>query len=152
MSSPTFTGSGSNGTDRHNDADSEVQPPLERRKFDADYKRRILHEAETCNPGQIGALLRREGLYSSHLVRWRAERARGELSGLAPRRRGRKPDPAAAEQAEIARLKREMAPLRATYDRLQKELEQARALIDLQKKLASLLTLTTTTSQSEPNA
>jgi transposase-like protein len=122
-----------------------AQTPSERRKFTADYKRRILHEAETCEPGQIGALLRREGLYSSHLVRWRAERARGELAGLAPRTRGRKPDPAAAEQVEIARLKRE-------NERLHKELEQARALIDLQKKLADLLTVTTTSSTSELSA
>ena len=76
-------------------------------------------------------------------MRWRAERARGELAGLAPRTRGRKADPAATERAEIARLKRE-------NERLQKDLEQARALIDLQKKLASLLT--PMTSPSEPNA
>jgi transposase len=122
---------------------SEVLPKLDRRKFDADYKRRILREADECGPGGIGALLRREGLYSSHLVRWRAEQARGEMTGLMPRTRGRKPDPGAAAQIEIARLKRE-------NERLSKDLEQARALIDLQKKLADLLG-TTLTSPSPPN-
>ena len=123
---------------------SEVQPKLDRRKFDAEYKRRILREADECDSGGIGALLRREGLYSSHLVRWRAERARGEMSGLMPRTRGRKPDPEATAQIEIARLKRE-------NERLSKDLEQARALIDLQKKLADLLGMTLALP-SPPNA
>ena len=71
--------------------DPEVAPRAKRRTYTATYKLRILREADGCNqPGQIGALLRREGLYSSHLSTWRKQRARGELQGLSPKKRGRK--------------------------------------------------------------
>src|SRR5438094_9837107 len=69
----------------------EVVAKAERRRFTAEYKRRIVREADRCTkPGEIGALLRREGLYSSHLVTWRAARDRGELEGLSPKKRGPK--------------------------------------------------------------
>ena len=65
-----------------------------RRTYTAEYKRRILKEADACTtPGAVGALLRREGLYSSHLVVWRRARAHGELAALTPKTRGRKPAP-----------------------------------------------------------
>jgi transposase-like protein len=65
--------------------DPEVVPKAERRRFSAEYKQHILQEAEACTrPGEVGALLRREGLYSSHLTTWRQQRRRGELQGLAP--------------------------------------------------------------------
>ena len=69
--------------------DVEVVAQAERRRFTAEYKRRIVREADRCTkPGEIGALLRREGLYSSLLTTWRAARARGELAGLSPKPRG----------------------------------------------------------------
>ncbi len=115
--------------------DPEVVVKPKRRQFTAEYKRRILQEAETCTqPGEIGALLRREGLYSSHLNTWRQQRQRSELQGLAPAKRGRKADPQAAE---IARLQREMA-------RLQAQVERAELIIDVQKKLSQLLGLPAT--------
>jgi transposase-like protein len=111
----------------------EVLPRAKRRQFSAEYKLRILEEADACTKrGQIGALLRREGLYSSHLSKWRQQRALGQLKGLSPKKRGRKaPDPA---DAELARLRRE-------NERLRSRLEQAEIIIDVQKKLSRLLGL-----------
>jgi len=71
--------------------DPEVVPQAKRRQFTAEYKLRILKEADNCTePGQVGALLRREGLYSSHLTTWRRQRAKGQFEGLSPNKRGRK--------------------------------------------------------------
>lgn len=107
----------------------QVVPKAERRKFSAEYKLRILAEADRCTErGQIGALLRREGLYSSHLDKWRRQRERGALQALGAQKRGRKPDPQAIE---IARLQRENEQLRS-------RLERAEHIIDVQKKLAHL--------------
>jgi len=120
--------------------DPQVVPTAERRKFGAEYKLRILAEADECTErGAIGALLRREGLYSSHLDKWRKQRERGALEGLRGRKLGRKPDPQAAE---IARLQRENEQLRA-------RLERAEHIIDVQKKLAHLLG---TMSAETPNS
>ena len=117
--------------------DPEVVPKAERRRFSADYKQRILQEADACTqPGAVGALLRREGLYSSHLTTWRQQRRRGELQGLTPAQRGRKADPQAAE---IARLQRE-------NERLKAQLERAELIIDVQKKLSQMLGLPETPS------
>jgi transposase-like protein len=117
--------------------DPEVVPKAERRRFSADYKQRILQEAAACTqPGEVGALLRREGLYSSHLTTWRQQRRRGELQGLTPAKRGRKADPQAAE---IARLQRE-------NERLKAQLERAELIIDVQKKLSRMLGLPETPS------
>ncbi len=81
----------------HAEREVEVLAKAGRRRFTAEYKRRVLQEAAACTkPGELGALLRREGLYSSHLSAWRAARQRGELAGLTPRARGakpRRPDP-----------------------------------------------------------
>ena len=109
-------------------ADTEVAPKAARRRFTAEYKRRILKEAEACGPGEIGALLRREGLYSSHLTVWRRQQATGELTGLSAKKRGPKVD---AQARELARLKRE-------NERLQVKLQQAEAIIAAQKKLGEL--------------
>jgi len=79
--------------------------------------------------GETGALLRREGLYSSHLTSWRRQRERGELDGLAPQKRGPKPDPQAVE---LARLQRE-------NERLRERLSKAELIIDVQKKVAQML-------------
>jgi transposase len=104
-----------------------------RRRFTAEYKLRILHEADRCTqPGQLGALLRREGLYSSHLTAWRQQRDEGTLAGLTPKRRGRKPNPDAPVIAENERLKRE-------NQRLAEKLRQAETIIEVQKKLSEIL-------------
>ena len=106
-----------------------------RRQFTAEYKLRILKEADRCDQrGQIAALLRREGLYSSHLSRWRRQRAQGQLQGLAARKRGPKPSADHQLQKETARLRREK-------ERLQARLQQAETIIEAQKKLAQQLGL-----------
>jgi transposase-like protein len=111
----------------------EVVAKAQRRRFTAAYKRRILQEAERCRkPGEVGALLRREGLYSSSLTAWRAARARGELAGEGGKRRGPKPQPAHPEAKRILQLEREVRRLRARAER-------AEALVEVQKKLSALL-------------
>ena len=103
-----------------------------RRRFTAEYKRRILQEADACTePGQISALLRREGLYSSHVVAWRRARERGELAALAPKKRGPKPKSArplakelAARDREIARLKAENTKLKLQCETYEKRVSQ----------------------------
>jgi len=115
--------------------DPEVVPKAKRRKFSAEYKRRILEEADNCTePGQIGALLRREGLYSSHLSTWRRQRDRGLVQALGPKKRGRK---------RRDELEREVVRLQRENERLQASLEQAETIIEVQKKLSRLLGLAT---------
>lgn len=112
--------------------DPEVKVKPERRRFTAEYKLRILKEADNCTgPGQIGALLRREGLYSSNLTQWRLQRAEGVLQALTPRKRGPKVDPLAEENAA----------LRQRVDRLEAELKRAETIIEVQKKVSELLGL-----------
>ena len=106
-----------------------------RRQFTATYKRRIVREADACKaPGDVGALLRREGLYSSHLHNWRQELEAEELAALQGKNRGPKPNAAKAADQRIADLEREVSSLRA-------KLERAELIIDVQKKLSSLLGL-----------
>ena len=113
--------------------DVQVVAKAHRRVFTAEYKRRILKAADACaTPGAVGALLRREGLYSSHLVVWRRARARGELAALTPKKRGRKPTPVDPRARKIAELERHVAQLTARAER-------AEGLVELQKKLAALL-------------
>lgn len=111
----------------------EVMAKATRRRFTAEYKLKILREAETCTPpGTIGALLRREGLYFSNLRTWRAQLRRvGEL-GLAPKRRGPAPKPKNPLAARVTALEREVARQKARAAR-------AEALVELQKKVAELL-------------
>ncbi len=104
-----------------------------RRRFSSSDKRRILAAADACTqPGEIGALLRREGIYSSHLSTWRRQRAAAERVALAPQKRGRKRDPALAEARRVDTLTRE-------NERLRRQLAQAEMIIDVQKKVATLL-------------
>jgi transposase len=113
--------------------DVQVAAKPRRRTYTAEYKRRILKEADACTaPGAIGALLRREGLYSSLLVEWRRARGRGELAALAPRKRGRKPTPVDPRARKIAELERQLAAMTGRAQR-------AEALVDAQKNLAALL-------------
>ena len=116
-------------------ADPEVAIKAVRRQFSASYKQRILQEADKAGSGEIAALLRREGLYSSHLTFWRKQRGKGEIAGLAPRKRGKKLAPRNPLASENERLRRET-------QRLQKRLRQAETIIDVQKKLCDLLGLT----------
>lgn len=117
--------------------DPEVLPrtaKAERRAFMAAYKLWVLEEAEKCReqPGGIGALLRREGLYSSHLTRWGRQQEAGQLAGLTSQQRGRKTD---SEAKEVSRLRRENV-------RLTRQLEKAELIIAAQKKLSELLGIT----------
>ncbi len=113
--------------------DGEVVAKAERRRFTAEYKRRIVREADRCTkPGAIGALLRREGLYSSLLTTWRAARDRGELEGLSPKPRGPKVVPPDPRDKKIGEQEREIT-------RWKKRAERAEALVDVQKKVAALL-------------
>ena len=104
MSHEQATSASRNGPDPAAQPDPEVVPKAKRRTFSVEYKRRILQEADQCTePGQTGALLRREGLYSSHLTTWRRQREQGQLSGLTGSQRGRKARQDAKDK-EIARL------------------------------------------------
>ena len=123
-----------NGTITNTSADrtTQVVPRPKRRRFTASYKLQILQEADWCTEtGQIGALLRREGLYYSNLRTWRRQHDLGQLAGLTPKKRGPKENPVARENA---RLKREVEKLKA-------KVEQAETIIDVQKKLSKLLGL-----------
>lgn len=112
---------------------TEVSEKAKRRRFSAEYKRRILREAEQCTePGAIGALLRREGLYSSHLGKWREQARKGELAALTPKKRGPKAKPVDPRDRMIAEQQREI-------DKLKRRAERAEALVEVQKKLSQLL-------------
>ena len=113
----------------------EVVPTTQRRRFTAKEKLRILEEADNCTgPGELGALLRREGIYSSYLSRWRRARDRGQLAGLSAKKRGPKLRDNKEMLEEMARLQRE-------NKRLQVRLAQAEAIIEAQKKLSQILGL-----------
>ena len=114
---------------------TEVSEKPARRRFSAEYKLRILAEADACSePGMLGELLRREGLYSSHLSTWRRQRDEGALAGLTPKRRGRKAKPKNPLADESRRLQRE-------NDRLKEQLRQAELIIDVQKKVSEMLNI-----------
>ena len=115
------------------ETDTEVVAKPQRRRFTAEYKRRIVREADRCTtPGAIGALLRREGLYSSHLTTWRAARDRGELEALAPKKRGPQAPPPDPRDKQLAAQAREIA-------KWKQRAERAEALVEVQKKVAALL-------------
>ena len=112
---------------------TEVTEKPERRRFAVEYKLRILAETDRCTEvGQVGELLRREGLYSSLLSTWRKQRDEGVLAGLTPKRRGRKAKPKNPLADEMARLQRE-------NERLKTKLRQAELVIDVQKKVSEML-------------
>lgn len=108
-------------------------PKAKRRHFSAQYKLRILEEADHCTrPGEIGALLRREGLYSSNLTTWRRQRAEGQIGALSAKKRGPKP-------AVDAAMTRELAQLRKEKQHLEQKLKKAELIIEVQKKVSLLL-------------
>ena len=118
------------GQDGRVPPDPEVPERPKRRRFTAEYKLAILKEADLATePGQIGALLRREGLYSSHLVQWRRQRDAGSLQALGKKRGRPRPDP----------KDREIAHLRTDNERLRRRLSQAEKVIEVQGKVSELL-------------
>ncbi len=119
----------------------EVSPRPKRRRFTAEYKARIVEEAEVCL--DVGALLRREGLYSSYLTTWRREYRSGALAALKDDKRGRKKTKNPLED-EVARLQRKNA-------HLARRLEQAEAIIEIQKKVSAMLGIPLRDEPSEEN-
>jgi len=121
----------------------EVVAVAKRRRFSGAEKQRILEAADRCTgSGEIGALLRREAIYSSQLATWRGQRRKAERDALTPQRRGPKPDLALAKKRRDEALTRENLRLRG-------ELERARIIIDVQKKLCTLLGLPTAQENGE---
>jgi hypothetical protein len=115
--------------------DPEVAATARRRQFTSAERTRILNAADTCKaPGEIGALLRREGIYSSLLATWRKQRSLAQRSALESQKRGPKPDPLLAQKQGMAQLTRD-------NERLRRQLAQAHTIIDVQKKVSSLLGL-----------
>ena len=122
------------GTEREGSGRSAPGPELverpRRRTFTAAYKLEVVREAEACTrPGEIGALLRREGLYNSHLVAWRRQREEGALKALARARGRKKPNPLEADNAR----------LRRRVERAEAELATARKVIEVQGNVSALL-------------
>ena len=116
-------------------SDSEVVPRARRRSFTNADKRRILQAADACTiPGEVGALMRREGVYSSSLSTWRRQREAADLAALAPQKRGPKADPSRVESQLVAQLTRQR-------DHLRVELDKAHLVIEVQKKVTALLDL-----------
>lgn len=132
----TVDASGSAPPSSPSGSDSEVVPRARRRTFSNADKRRILRDADLCTkPGEVGALMRREGVYSSSLSTWRRQREAADLAALAPQRRGPKVDAGARIDAQhIAQLTRER-------DKLRVELDKAQLVIEVQKKVTALLDL-----------
>jgi len=115
--------------------DTEVVTKTKRRTFTAKYKRDIISQASACQkPGELGELLRRKGLYSSHLSSWRRELEQGDLARLAPKKRGPKVTPPTAAEIENRQLRSENAKLTVRAER-------AEMLVEIQKKLSTLLGL-----------
>lgn len=141
------TGEGSAGSGRENRSfpDPEVSEKKKRRRLTAQYKLRILKEADRCKEsGQIGALMRREGLYSSSLTRWRRQRDKGLLKALDPKKRGRKPVETNPLTSQIKKLEKDNESLR-------KKLWKAERIIEVQKKISEILEISQQTDENERN-
>ena len=111
--------------------DPELVERAARRRYSAEYKLRIVREADACEKsGEVGALLRREGLYTSHLTAWRKQQDAGALAGLEPRKRG--PRAPSAEQVELRAV-------RARLERAEADLQTARRVIEVQGNVSALL-------------
>ena len=124
---------GAGGGTRAAPPDPEVVAKPTRRQFTAEYRLRVLEEADRCTePGEVGRLLRREGLYSSHLTAWRKARRKGSLQGLSSKKRGAKPSERNPLDAKVRALEAKVA-------RLEKELHTAHTILDVQGKVAGLL-------------
>jgi transposase-like protein len=129
----------------HKIPDPEVSGKKPRRIHTAKYKLQILEEADKCTqPGQIGALLRREGLYSSNLTTWRRQREKGQLQGLKPSKRGRK-------EKEVNPLSKRVSELERENRRLEQKLKKAELIIEAQKKMAEILGIAQDLNKSDEN-
>lgn len=116
-----------------NPTDPEVSARPKRRTYTAEYKLNILRQADACKePGQLGALIRREGLYHSNLITWRRQREEGTLKALSPKKRGRKAEPPNPLASRVAELERENR-------KLKKAMKKAETIIEIQKKASELL-------------
>lgn len=125
--------------------DPEVPEKKPRRNFTAQYKLRILEEAEACaGTGQIGAVLRREGLYYSNLTTWKRQKEEGLLEALSPKKRGRKVKEKNPLSQKVTQLERE-------NERLRKKLKQAETIIDVQKKISEILGISQNLPEEEGN-
>lgn len=121
--------------------DTEVAPKAQRRQYSYEYKQRILSDIDACTePGLVGAILRREGLYSQLISKWRQQLKRHGQAGLEAQKRGPKADPQAAE---LARLQRE-------NEHLRQRLERAELIVEVQKKVSRLLNLPAESDPDEP--
>lgn len=124
--------------------ETEVVEKARRRGFTAEYKLRVLAEADRCTkPGEVGALLRREGLYSSLLSAWRRQRDAGELSARSPKKRGPPAQVPDASARRVAELEKQLA-------QAQVRLKRAEALLDLQKKVSEILGVELPKPDEEP--
>lgn len=113
--------------------DPEVHEKTPRRRFSAKHKLEVLKKADACTePGELGVLLRREGLYSSNLTTWRRQRDQGVLEAMAPKKRGRK-------KIEKNPLAKENATLQKENERLTLKLKKAETIIEFQKKISEML-------------
>jgi len=128
-----------------NSPDPEVPEIKPRRNFTAKYKLRILSEADRCSqPGELGTLLRREGLYSSNLTTWRRQREKGLLQAMSPKKRGRKHKEKNPLASRVARLEKENR-------RLEQKLKQAELIIEAQKKMSEILGIAQNLAESDGN-
>ena len=142
MVMPPLSASHHNGASASDVPNPEVVEKAQRRIYTAEYKLRVLQETDTCSEGQIGAILRREGLYSSHLTTWRRQRQAGQLAALTDNKRGRKSTPVNPLSAEVDRLQQE-------NERLSQRLQQAEMMIDIQKKACAILNITLETNNND---
>jgi transposase len=125
--------------------DPEVSAKASRRRFTADYKLKIIRQADACSDSKsLGALLRREGLYASNLTTWRKQQDRGVLTALSPKKRGRKESGSNPLQAENEKLRKE-------NNRLERRLKRAELIIDIQKKAAQILGIPLSTPEEGEN-
>lgn len=135
--------SGSTNGDRRPKApDPEVAEKAKRRRHSAQYKLRILTEIDACTePGEAGQILRREGLYRSHIAKWRRERREGSLAGLTPKKRGPRHRPTTPESSRVNELEKENRRLQREKERLEAKLRRADLMLDLQKKVSELFNI-----------
>ena len=126
-----------------NSPDPEVAEKPSRRRFTAEYKLSIVAEADACRePGEVGALLRREGLYSSHVSTWKQQRDQGQLQALSPKKRGRRSKKNDALATELAQVRREKAAI-------EQKLKQAELIISIQKKASEMLGIPLTNPEGD---
>lgn len=128
----------------HRVPNPEVSDRPKGRKFTKEYKAQILQQVENMRHGDVGAFLRREGLYTSHITEWRKQRDRALERWLEPQKPGPKPQPASELAKRVAQLEREKA-------KLEKRLKQAEAVIELQKKLSEILAIPLDPVESDEN-